>query len=70
MRIQIWQHKTSGESYAVLIEDDTVIAANGPLNYTDVEAIQAGETDIDFGGEWVELGEDIQAHEEEYRLVE
>jgi len=70
MNIKILAHNPSGEKYAVLVEKNVIVAANGPLHYKDVQAIEAGETDIDFGGEWVELGEYIQAHEGEYGLVE
>lgn len=45
-RIELWQHRTSGERYAVLTDRGRPIAASGPLDDTDIGKIMAGETDI------------------------
>ena len=45
-RIELWQHRTSGERYAVLTDRGRPIAASGPLDDTDIGKIMAGETNI------------------------
>ena len=38
-QLQIWNHKSSGESYAVVTEDGIVVEACGALHHTDVAEI-------------------------------
>lgn len=48
-RIELWQHRTSGERYAVLTDRGRPIAASGPLSTEDAERIMAGDTAIAWG---------------------
>lgn len=50
-RIELWQHRTAGERYAVMTDRGRPIAASGPLYYADAQAIQEGETDIAWNDE-------------------
>lgn len=36
-QVQIWNHKSSGESYAVVTEDGIVVEACGALHHTEVD---------------------------------
>ncbi len=66
--IQLWQHATSGEVYAVEVSltDGYVQHAAGPLHYPDLAAAVAGN--INWGEEG--LAEDIHAQRDAYRLKE
>jgi hypothetical protein len=72
-RIEVWQHRTAGEQYAVLTELGRPIAANGPLYYKDAEKIMAGDDDIDWSDELADAinEEDEQADDAQgaYRRV-
>ncbi len=37
MKIQIWQHKQSGDKYVVEVDGGTVKAASGPLYHSEVD---------------------------------
>ena len=65
-RVELWQHRTSGERYAVVTEGGVCVDASGPLNQADVDAIMAGSEDVEWSGE---LSDDIAEHDEEYRRI-
>ena len=39
MALQLWNHKTSGESYAVEFDNGTVTEANGPLLHSEIPSV-------------------------------
>lgn len=62
---QIWQHKTSGEKFAVVLVDGILSEAAGPLHWREVEAIRAGEP---FDSD-VEVAADLLATQDEYKIA-
>lgn len=62
---QIWQHKVSGEQYAVIYVDGLLSEAAGPLHYNEVEAIKDGE----YFENDVEIAAELLMHEDDYDLV-
>lgn len=63
MTIQLWQHKSSGETWAVEVsEAGKVLNACGPLHHSEFDAALAGEVDWD-----VEATEDIRADADNFR---
>ena len=65
MKNQIWQHVTSGELYAVVVDDgQSVVDAAGPLHHSEIAAALTGDWDGD-----VEVWEGIIAEPEAYRDV-
>jgi hypothetical protein len=69
--IEIWQHRGSGEQYAMLIELGRPISANGPLHHKEAAEIVAGSDDLDWSDELADYinTEDEAADERAYRLV-
>ena len=67
MTNQYWQHKTSGEVYAVQFENGEVFSACGPLHHSEVTSENL--KDWNFNNE-IELAEDLHNHQEDYRLYE
>lgn len=66
MNIQIWQHKTSGDKYVVEVDGPKVLAACGPLHFSEVnKARLVGGVNPD-----PDLAEDMNENEDIYRLVE
>jgi len=41
MTLQLWNHKISGESYAVEFDNGNVTEANGPLHYSEIPEVMA-----------------------------
>lgn len=68
--IQLWQHATSGEVYAVEVglDDGWVRRAAGPLHHDDFKAAFRG--DVEWATEEDGLAEDINADRDSYRLKE
>ena len=66
---QYWKHNTSGETYAVQVDDQNknVISACGPLYYK--EATQANLDEWNFNND-AELVDDLNEHREDYSLNE
>ncbi len=62
---QYWNHKRSGETYAVGIENNKVVEACGPLHYSDVQEYKPEEYEWDY-----ELAEDINGDQESYSMKE
>lgn len=64
---QYWQHKASGEVFAVQIENDEVFSACGPLHYDEVtsENLKAWN----FNNEQ-DLTDDLNEHKREYAVKE
>ena len=65
MTTQIWAHNKSGEQYVITEMDGEVVAAAGPLHYSEIALVLSEGFDSDD-----ELVADIAEHEDEYRLVE
>ena len=63
-RVELWQHRTAGERYVVLVEGGVCVDACGPLNQADVDYIIGGGEDINWDAL---LSDDIAEHDEEYR---
>lgn len=61
--IELWQHKRSGEVYAVEIVNGRVINACGPLHHSEIAAAKQGDTNWD-----ADVTEDIQQHQGEYKI--
>jgi hypothetical protein len=64
--MSIMKHKYSGEQYAVVVMDDVVIAAVGPLHYSDVERLSA---DIVLANSDMDLVEFLTETFESYEFV-
>jgi hypothetical protein len=61
---EIWRHKTSGDAFAVHVtENGTVLAAAGPLHYTEHDGALADGFDAD-----ADLADELNADAESYRL--
>lgn len=65
-RVELWQHRTAGERYVVLVEGGFCVGASGPLTQAEVEEIMAGSEDVDWQGE---LSDHISDHDEDYRRI-
>jgi hypothetical protein len=65
-RVELWQHRTAGERYVVLVEGGFCVDASGPLTQAEVEEVMAGSEDVDWQGE---LSDDISDHDDEYRRI-
>jgi hypothetical protein len=68
--IRLWQHKTSGETFAVryIIDADYylhVMQAAGPFHYSELDAARCGDWDDD-----PDLAEHIDRRQLEYREFE
>jgi len=63
--VEIWQHRTTGERYAVLTGTG-ITGATGPLTQAEIDAIEGGETGIEWDSE---LTDYIDEHQDEYRVV-
>lgn len=65
-RLQIWQHRTSGERYIVLVNTHTseILEAAGPLHHSDISTALAGDYNAD-----PELVEELGYEPDAYRLV-
>ena len=50
-RIELWQHRTSGERYAVLTDRGRPVTVSGPLSDSDVVRIVTGDTEIYWNDE-------------------
>lgn len=70
MKNEYWQHRKSGEVYAVLVDyQDTgpvVKAACGPLEYTEINLDLLASPYFEFNTD-PELAEDLEHRAEEYR---
>ena len=65
MTTQIWQHITSGDRYAVEVDSyNQVVGATGPLHYSDIPAVLAGDWDLD-----PDVTQDIREDADNYRDV-
>lgn len=63
MTIQLWQHKTSGEKWAVEVDGNgQVLNACGPLHHSEVGAALAGNVNWD-----AETTEDIRNDADSFR---
>jgi Arc/MetJ-type ribon-helix-helix transcriptional regulator len=69
-RVELWQHRQSGERFAVLVDSGIPLHAVGPLDDAYVASVMAGEQDV---YEWgAALGDNIAAENENvnvYRRV-
>ena len=54
MRYEFWQHKRSGEVWAMMLDDDgEIIGSCGPLHYSEIGAAKHGDYDYtDENNEW------------------
>jgi len=64
MIYQLWQHMTSGEVYVVQTDYGMLLAAAGPLDYTEHAQALSGDFDDD-----PDVREDLTNHPDQYRLV-
>lgn len=61
---ELWQHKVSGEVYAVAHDCKTISAAAGPLHSSEWDAALTGDFDDD-----PEVREDLTNDSSSYKLV-
>lgn len=68
-RYEFWLHHTSGETWAVLLDDKTgeIVGTCGPLYYDDVRFSNLPNFDYDYSVDDIAW---IDAHYDEFRLVE
>lgn len=62
---QIWQHRTSGELFAIEIGECVVTGAAGPLSYSEHAAVRVGDWTSD-----PKMADDINADQDSYLLFE
>jgi hypothetical protein len=66
--MQIWQHVTSGDRYAVHVTDDGVVTdAIGPLNDADIEIARRDPSIIAINSN-AELVDDLNENTDNYRV--
>lgn len=68
---QFWQHRTSGEVYAVEISDDNeATGVCGPLNRREVKRSELGNYDCPaFDAAGLDILDEMARHENEYRIL-
>lgn len=66
--VQVWQHRTAGERYIVLVGRGGVEGAVGPIVRSEQDSLVTAATGSDW--EWdAELADDIDAKADDYRVV-
>jgi hypothetical protein len=63
---QYWQHKTSGEIFAVQVEDKKVIFSCGPLHYSEATAANLNPWNFNDDPEQTEM---LNLTFDEYRVI-
>ncbi len=70
LEFQFWYHKSSGERYAVRLQDSHVTGACGPLHYSEVKEELLRDFHYDDDHDTPALADSIDANQDDYGLVE